>query len=77
MPVPVNVRNRDLVGGTVTLDHDVELGDGARFPAGTTCKVTGAPKTLTVRTLRCPCCGASHVIRGLRRDEISPAVDSV
>lgn len=85
MPLPGNMRSRDMAGRTVVLAERVTAGVFASVPAGTPMRVASGTGRFTLDSEKpCPCCGVSVkgliAIRGqvfLEDDPAAPALETL
>ena len=75
MPIPKNIKLRDLVGKDVVLDSAVSTAQCLRVQAGTVMRVSSVGRGLNLVSGSMPGCPVSFVLTDVRKGDVSLADD--
>ena len=71
--IQAEVKYREIIGKTVTFDKDFTSESGICVKRGTRARIRlyDSKNGYTVETEKCPCCGISAVIKGVKKSDVT------
>lgn len=71
MSIPKNIGMAECVGRYATLDREIMNGAGQIIPKGSTVKIVGTGRSLSIETQPCKICGQRCYIRNIKKSDMT------